>query len=118
MTSAETPHPTRIRLTAKQIDMAEWALDAMASYLADDDGAAVDYTEDDLPTIDGDAICFQNDRAVADMLYRFEKQIPDMARDWPETRGAVIVARAVAVKIRDVMHYTGPPWMGPDKRAD
>ena len=42
MTSAETPHPTRIRLTAKQIDMAEWALDAMASYLADDDGAAVD----------------------------------------------------------------------------
>jgi hypothetical protein len=106
---------TLVGLTAGEADAAEWAIEPMACYWADqlDDGE-ID-AEPELPVLRGHTLRLPHDPAVwQDFLYRLEEQLPDMAsqRRGFETAqrlsADVRIARSLARKIREAAGYTGP----------
>ena len=108
---------TRVQgLTKAQTDQASWAIGGMEDYVGNEDDGA-NYVPEDLPTLDGDTLTFPTTAAVPDMLYRLERQVPDMADGAPSEqagRGAVLAAANLADKIRKATNYDGPVWMGPE----
>jgi hypothetical protein len=103
-----------IRLTPAERDAAEWAIDPMSCYWADqvEDGEVA--TMPDLPELVGDDLKLpEHEEVWADFLYRLEEQLPDMAHDQrgfesPQRLNAdVRVAKSLARKIREVTGYTG-----------
>jgi hypothetical protein len=104
----------RIRLTPAQADHAGWAIDPMADMFADQlaDGELAEIPT--LPTLAGRTLVITDDVAVLeDILYRLEKQLPDMAghtagfESDQQLRGSIRAAQALAGKIRAATGFTG-----------
>ena len=70
----------RINLTAQQLSVAAWALDAMTDYVDDQD---CDYTATELPRIERRSLVLPvvGSWALIDLLYRVEEQHGDMAEE-------------------------------------
>lgn len=73
-----------IQLTQVQAEQVEWALGDMADFWTTEDGAEGRdgklYPESDLPVLDGLSLTISPIEEInADLLYRLEIQLPDMA---------------------------------------
>lgn len=98
-----------IQLTRQQAAQVEWALGPMDDHWCSESGAhgraGLVYQESDLPRLDGLTIVLSTIEDInADLLYRLEVQLQDMAEEesTPQARGDAKAAMAVADKMRKV----------------
>ena len=99
------------RLTKKQADLFEWALDAMTDFwvgeaAAEERESGTVYTEEALPLLEGDRLQLDHvpEEILKDLLERVEDQAPGMASGadtWQEASGAVRIAENLGAKIRE-----------------
>lgn len=89
----------KIKLTSIQAEWIEWALDAMIDVAVEEVEEEDDYTEDEIPVLDGNTLDLSeaSDVAIQDLLWRFDNLLPDMIEsEFADSPGAV------ASKLRSV----------------
>jgi len=110
--------PAVVRLTAAELELADWAIDPMGDYWVEQvEEGVVEREPELLPSVEGSDLLLPMDLdVIEDFLYRLEEQAIDMAND--EARGrpgdmyknAVPLRRPVlslARKIRQVAAEAG-----------
>jgi len=74
----------KIRLGKRQKEVAEWAIDGMAS-MCPEDYKDLGYEEDEVPTIEGDHLVLRHTENILnvldDLIYRLDEQLEDMTHD-------------------------------------
>ncbi len=98
--------PTKIKLNATQIEMAEWAICPMLDYLTGASGELEPeeiIQESELPTVEDGWLVLRDPGATVDLLYRLEEQFEDMADEqiWGTVFNQVIQTRKLTKKIRE-----------------
>ena len=98
-----------ITLTAKQANMVAWAIDPMEDFFLGMLEEGEINAMPPMPSLAGRALTLPADvYVVADLLYRLEDQLPDMAASELNTEGDVRAARNAADAIRAAAGYAGP----------
>lgn len=101
-----------LQLTKAQAKAIEWAISPMQDialdpHMSQDFG----YGEAHLPKLEGNTLDISecNQDAIADLLYRIEEQLPDMAHD--EGKWATIgMCGRLSVRIRKATGFEGPTF--------
>lgn len=96
-----------IQLSPAQIEIAEWAIEAMLDFVCEDDSL---YLLSDIPTIQDDRLIFQNGEAIDDFLYRVGMQYDAVAKtdSTPQQHnGRVKPSRDMYARIKAVMRHNG-----------
>jgi hypothetical protein len=104
-----------VRLTAAELELADWAIDPMGAYWSD---VVEDEDEDepeDLPRTEGNNLIIPTDvRVIGDFLYRVEIHVVDLAnKQEPRDTALIRTARSLGRKIREFAASVGFPNVEP-----
>ena len=109
--------PAVVRLTAAELELADWAIDPMGDYWEDVQNSDLNEAPpEDLPRTEGNDLIIPADvRVIEDFLYRVEIHAVDLAnKQFPKKDTASIrTAQSLGRKIREFAASVGFPDVEP-----